>query len=85
MNPAGVKSISVSGAKFQISSSGGSEPQRRNDGTELFYLAVDGSLKAVPLKSGRPPAGSFQAGLRVSRCGTLCLPRYVVSAQRRRQ
>jgi dipeptidyl aminopeptidase/acylaminoacyl peptidase len=58
-----VQSFPVSGAKFQISSSGGSEPQWRNDSTELFYLAADGNLMAVPVKLGRPDAGSFQAGL----------------------
>jgi Tol biopolymer transport system component len=48
-----VQSFPISGAKFQISSSGGSEPQWRNDGTELFYLAADGKLMAAPVKLGR--------------------------------
>ncbi len=40
------------GAKFQVSSGGGSEPQWRMDGTELFYLAADQMLMAVPVKLG---------------------------------
>ena len=58
-----VQSFPVSGAKFQISSGGGSEPQWRSDGTELFYLAADGNLMAVPAKLGRSGSESFQAGL----------------------
>ena len=55
-----VQSFPVSGAKFQISSGGGSEPQWRKDGTELFYLAVDQMLMAVPVKLGRSGSESFQ-------------------------
>jgi Tol biopolymer transport system component len=46
-----VQSFPVSGAKFQISSNGGFEPQWRNDGTELYFLAADGNLMAVTLHS----------------------------------
>jgi eukaryotic-like serine/threonine-protein kinase len=58
-----VQSFPISGAKFQISSSGGSEPPWRNDGTELFYLAAGGNLMAVPAKLSRSGTDSFQAGL----------------------
>jgi hypothetical protein len=58
-----VQSFPPSGAKFQISSGGGSEPQWRSDGTELFYLAADQMLVAVPVKLGRSGSESFQAGL----------------------
>jgi eukaryotic-like serine/threonine-protein kinase len=57
-----VQSFPVSGAKFQISSGGGTEPQWRNDGTELFYLAADGNLMAVPVKLGSLGSESFQSG-----------------------
>ena len=57
-----VQSFPVSGAKFQISTGGGTEAQWRKDGTELFYVAVDQMLMAVAVKLGRPPAEPFQAG-----------------------
>jgi hypothetical protein len=37
--------------KSQISTSGGAQPQWRRDGRELFYLARDGTLMAVEVKS----------------------------------
>jgi serine/threonine protein kinase len=47
-----VQAFPLSGAKFQISTGGGSEPNWRKDGTELYYLAADRNLMAVPVKSG---------------------------------
>jgi hypothetical protein len=47
-----VQAFPLSGAKFQISTGGGSEPNWRKDGTELFYLAADRNLMAAPIKSG---------------------------------
>lgn len=44
--------------KLQISTSGGTEPNWRSDGKELFYLAADGNLTAVPVNTGY----SFEAG-----------------------
>jgi Tol biopolymer transport system component len=58
-----VQAFPPSGAKFQISAGGGSEPQWRSDGTELFYLAADQMLMAVPVKLGRSGSESLQAGL----------------------
>jgi len=57
-----VQSFPVSGAKFQISTGGGTEAQWRKDGTELFYVEADQMLMAVPVKLGRLPAEPFQAG-----------------------
>jgi len=57
-----VQSFPRSGAKFQISTGGGTEAQWRKDGKELFYLATDQMLMAVPVKLGRPPAEPFEAG-----------------------
>jgi eukaryotic-like serine/threonine-protein kinase len=45
--------------KWQISSNGGAQPRWRKDGKELFYLAVDGTIMAVPITTN---ADSFQAG-----------------------
>ena len=46
-----------SGGKWQISTSGGVQPAWRADGKELYYLAADGKLMAVPVKT----ATSFEA------------------------
>jgi Tol biopolymer transport system component len=56
-----VQSFPLSGEKFQISRMGGQEVQWRPDGTELFYIATDQMLMAVPVKVGRA-SESFQAG-----------------------
>jgi serine/threonine protein kinase/Tol biopolymer transport system component len=45
-----VQSISLSGDKRQISPAGGVAPKWRHDGTELFYVAPDRKLMAVPVK-----------------------------------
>ncbi len=47
-----VQTVPLSGAKYQISSSGGTEPQWRRDGKELFYVSADQKLTAVPVKLG---------------------------------
>jgi Tol biopolymer transport system component len=45
-----VQAVPPSGAKYQISSSGGTEPRWRRDGKELFYVSADQKLMAVPIK-----------------------------------
>jgi Tol biopolymer transport system component len=45
-------------AKIVVTRNGGTEPRWRRDGRELFYLAPDGKLMAVPIKSG----DTFEAG-----------------------
>src|SRR5688572_30244001 len=47
-----VQSFPLSGGKWPISSGGGTEPARRNDGLELFYVVADQNLMAVPIKLG---------------------------------
>jgi Tol biopolymer transport system component len=47
-----VQAFPLSGEKHEISSGGGSEPYWRKDGTELFYLAADRNLMAIPVKLG---------------------------------
>jgi hypothetical protein len=38
------------GGKWQVSPEGGTQPRWRGDGRELFYVGLDGSLMAVPVK-----------------------------------
>jgi Tol biopolymer transport system component len=47
-----VQSFPSTGIKHQISTTGGVQPRWRNDGRELFYVAEDGKLMAVPVKTG---------------------------------
>ena len=54
-----VQPLQKSGEKWTISTDGGSQPVWRRDGKELFYLAADGRLLAVPVKLG----ASFEAGV----------------------
>jgi Tol biopolymer transport system component len=53
-----VQAIPASGAKWQISTAGGDQPRWRHDGKELFYLAADQKLMAVPVKMG----ATFETG-----------------------
>jgi Tol biopolymer transport system component len=49
------------GARIEISTGGGAQVRWRADGKELFYIATDGRLMAVPLKtdsSGVPKPGN---------------------------
>ena len=54
-----VQDFPGSQTKWRISSEGGGEPQWRQDGKELFYIDLESTLMAVPLKS----ASTFEAGL----------------------
>ena len=47
-----MQSFPPTGAKYQISTNGGTHPYWRADGRELFYIAQDGKLMAVPVKTG---------------------------------
>ena len=42
----------ASGGRWQVSAKGGSEPKWRDDSRELYYLAPDGKIMAVPIKDG---------------------------------
>jgi serine/threonine protein kinase/Tol biopolymer transport system component len=42
-----VQSFPVPGGKWQVSNSGGAQPQWRRDGSELFYISSDRKLMAV--------------------------------------
>jgi Tol biopolymer transport system component len=47
--------------KWQMSTAGGDKPRWRRDGTELYYLAPDRKMMAVPVKLGPP----FEPGVAV--------------------
>jgi len=47
-----VQTVPMSGAKYQISTSGGTSPHWGRDGKELFYASDDQKLMAVPVKLG---------------------------------
>jgi Tol biopolymer transport system component len=53
-----VQSFPASGGKWQISTNGGDQPQWRRDGKEIFYMAADKTLMAVPIES----RDSFELG-----------------------
>jgi hypothetical protein len=56
-----VQSFPTGGGKWQVSTSGGSDPRWRGDGRELFYFS-QGKLVAVPISVG----ASFEAGVPVA-------------------
>lgn len=59
-----VQRFPTSGERLRISTTGGVQPQWRPDGRELFYLALDGRLMAVPMAVR--PSGEMQPGSPVS-------------------
>ncbi len=54
-----VQSFPVASGKWQISSTGGSDPSWRADGKELFYRSADQKLMAVEIQAGE----TFKAGI----------------------
>ena len=53
-----VQTFPSTGAKWQVSKSGGTIPKWPREGKELFYLGADGKLTVVEVKTG----STFQAG-----------------------
>jgi Tol biopolymer transport system component len=53
-----LRPFAASGSATRVSGNGGTEPQWRRDGRELFYVATDGTLMVVPVTTdgvvGRP-------------------------------
>lgn len=47
-----VQSFPTAGSKRQVSAGGGVQPRWRRDGKELFYLASDQRLMAIPVSGG---------------------------------
>ncbi|HEU5161596.1 MAG TPA: hypothetical protein VFV54_00485, partial [Thermoanaerobaculia bacterium] len=56
-----VQSFPTPGAQWQISTSGGAMPKWSPAGNEIFYVAPDGKLMAVPVRTGE----TFEAGTAV--------------------
>jgi hypothetical protein len=54
-----VQSFPAGGGKFQVSKGGATQPRWRRDGKEIFYIAPDGKLMAVDVKT----APRFEAGI----------------------
>ncbi len=52
-----VETLPPSDRKWPISTNGGYEPRWRADGREIYYLARDGTLMAVPVTAGASPFG----------------------------
>jgi eukaryotic-like serine/threonine-protein kinase len=64
-----IQAVPASGAKYQISTEGGTVPRWRRDGRELFYISSDQRLIAVPisvskgLQVGKPQPLFANAGM----------------------
>ena len=71
-----VRDFPAGSYKWQISNQGGLHPQWRNDGRELFYLTLDGTLMAVAVNSG--PAFEFGAPQPLFEAGLLFMPHYKI-------
>ncbi|HEV8231744.1 MAG TPA: hypothetical protein VGQ75_05310, partial [Thermoanaerobaculia bacterium] len=65
-----VQPFPASGGKWQVSTSGGSQPRWRRDGKELFYVSADKRLMAVEVKAD----ATFEAGVAKALFGTRFLP-----------
>jgi eukaryotic-like serine/threonine-protein kinase len=83
-----VQSFPPSGGKWQISNSGGDQPQWRRDGRELFYLSPDRKIMAAQVKTGTSfetgvPAPLFQTGVNPT-TSTNARNNYVVAADGQR-
>jgi serine/threonine protein kinase len=57
-----VQAVPAIGPKWQISSAGGDFPRWRRDGKELYFIAADQQLTAVPVKTGSGSSGAFEPG-----------------------
>ena len=60
-----IRSFPISDRKWRISTAGGDQARWRGDGKELFFVAADGNMTAVTIKSGLsieagPPLTLFQ-------------------------
>ena len=67
-----VESFPPSGSRSQVSTDGGSQPLWRRDGRELFFLAPDRKLMAVPVTTG----ATFTRGIPRSLFETRMRPTY---------
>ena len=73
------------GESWQVSSGGGVQPVWRQDGRELYYLGLDGTLNAVEVRTGDRP--QFPARSQLFQTGLLPIPnneQYAASGDGRR-
>jgi Tol biopolymer transport system component len=67
--------------KRQVSSAGGMQPRWRRDGRELFYVALDGTVMAVPIAAAPAPAAGMPVPLfRATLSPSPNVPQYDVTA-----
>jgi Tol biopolymer transport system component len=84
-----VQSFPAGAGKYQVSTgAGGNQPRWRRDGTEMFYIARDGKLMAVDVKTGPKfeagaPKALFDARLGIAANG-IAFFRYDVTADGKR-
>jgi Tol biopolymer transport system component len=86
-----VRPFPEAGEKRQVSAAGGTQPRWRRDGHELFYVAPDGRLMAVPISpargtqalEARSPVPLFQtrlaSGANLATAGFQARPQYDVA------
>jgi Tol biopolymer transport system component len=89
-----IRPFSVLGSGWQVSTEGGSQPRWRPDGKELFYIAPDARLMAVPIAVGADPQTlergapvplfrtRLASGANIS--GLMSKPQYAVASDGRR-
>jgi serine/threonine protein kinase len=75
--------------RLQVSTGGAVEPRWRADGKELFFVALDRSLTAVPVAAGPavkigPPIRLFQTGMRVTVSAPFTRNQYIVTGDGQR-
>ncbi len=77
MNPAAPRStcnrFRILERRVRVSTSGGTQPRWRKDGRELFYVALDGRMMAVPITvvPGRPPVAGSPVALFPTTLGSM--------------
>jgi eukaryotic-like serine/threonine-protein kinase len=80
-----VQAFPAPGGKWQISTNGGSQPRWRADGKELYFIAPDGKLMAVPVTASHStfepgkPVALFQTHILSGSAGTVNRAQYAVS------
>jgi eukaryotic-like serine/threonine-protein kinase len=85
-----VQSFPGPGPKSQVSKDGGTHPVWRADSRELFYLAADGTMMAVPVGAGRSfdaeapralfPSNAWRVSMNQAYAVTKDGPRFLVNA-----
>jgi Tol biopolymer transport system component len=79
-----VQTFPLSGGKWQISTSGGTQPQWRRDGKEMYYLAADGKIMVVDVDLQKPSFGVPRALFQSSIAGDSTTEHYAVTSDGQR-